>query len=54
MPEDAFVAFRSTSHADQAVELNSQPNAKTLSPDELGQMAYHIANRPSEVDDTDR
>jgi hypothetical protein len=49
MPEDAFVAFRSTSRADQAVELKSQPNAKTLSPDELGQMAYRMADRPSEV-----
>ena len=54
MPGDGFVAFRSMSRADEAVELNSQPNAKTLSLDELGQMAYRIASRPSEVDETDR
>ena len=50
VPLDGFVAFRSMSRAAQAVELKNQPNAKPLSPDELGQLAQRLADRPSEVD----
>jgi hypothetical protein len=38
------------SHAAQSVDLNNQPTAKPLSPDELGQLAQRLADRPSEVD----
>ena len=50
VPQNSFVASRSMSRATQAVELKNQPNAKPLSPDELGQMAQRLADRPSEAD----
>ena len=50
VPLDGFVAFRSMSRAAQSVDLKNQPNAKPLSPDELGQLAQRLADRPSEAD----
>jgi hypothetical protein len=38
------------SRAAQPVDLKSQSNAKPLSPDELGQLAQRLADRPSEAD----
>ena len=50
VPQNSFVAFRSMSRAAQSVDLKNQPNAKPLSPDELGQLAQRLADRPSEAD----
>ena len=38
------------SRAAHFVDLKNQPTAKPLSPDELGQLAQRLADRPSEAD----